>query len=161
MRNNCSTNFERWLSGSKDTSDENPRWEDCGGVELMKQSASCQRTIGKGKIILAEWSAHFNLDPGVNQSRVNMWPSILSAVSFRALSNIWQALTHWKSPIWLHVDLVFCHSELLHQLHLILALGIVTGYPRVSDLIELFPRIFWRFWAPEHPDPLRNDRVMI
>jgi len=42
-------------------------------------------------------------------------------------------------------------------------LGNVTGYPGVfgiSNLIGLFPRIFWKFWAQDHPDLLRIGRVM-
>ena len=37
-------------------------------------------------------------------------------------------------------------------------LGFITGIPAgfcISDLVGLFPRIFWRFWAPDHPDLFR------
>ncbi len=38
--------------------------------------------------------------------------------------------------------------------------GIPAGF-RISELAGLFPRIFWIFWAPEHPNLLRIDWVMI
>ena len=61
-------------------------------------------------------------------------------------------------------DLASQVSHEVTQLVSTVQVVIVTGYPQVfhiSELIGLLLWIFWKFWAPDHPNQLRIDWVMI